>query len=41
MMPMGPTEQRSMFDARIKIMWEEQLIDPPIDYYRDYMLLIP
>ena len=24
--------QRKMLDARIKIMWEEQLADPPIDY---------
>ena len=22
----------NMFGARIKIMWEEQLVDPPIDY---------
>ena len=22
--------QRNMFGARIKIMWEEQLVDPPI-----------
>ena len=21
-----------MFGARMKIMWEEQLVDPPIDY---------
>ena len=25
-------KQRNMFGARIKIMWEEQLVDPPIDY---------
>ena len=32
MAPMRTTEQRSMFGARMKIMWEEQLVDPPIDY---------
>ena len=25
-------EQRNMFGARIKIMWDEQLVDPPIHY---------
>ena len=25
-------KQRNMFCARIKIMWEEQLVDPQIDY---------
>ena len=25
-------ESRYMFDARIKIMWEEKLVDYPIDY---------
>ena len=25
-------KQRNMFGARIKIMWEERLVDPPIDY---------
>ena len=25
-------KQRNMFGARIKIVWEEQLVDPPIDY---------
>ena len=25
-------EQRNMFGARIKIMWEEHLVDPPIHY---------
>ena len=29
-------KQRNMFGARIKIMWEEQLVDPPI-YYKDYV----
>ena len=24
--------QRNMFGARIKIVWEEQLVDPPIDF---------
>ena len=24
--------QRNMFGTRIKIIWEEQLVDPPIDY---------
>ena len=23
---------RNLFGARIKIMWEEQLVNPPIDY---------
>ena len=32
MVPMRTMEQRDMFGARIKIMWEEQLVDPPIDY---------
>ena len=26
--------QRNMFGAIIKIMWEEQLVDPPIHYIR-------
>ena len=25
-------KQRNMFGARIKIIWEEHLVDPPIDY---------
>ena len=29
--PMRTTEQRSMFGPKIKIMWEEQLVDLPID----------
>ena len=28
---MRTTEQRSMFGARNMIMWEEQLVDPPIE----------
>ena len=32
MAPMRTTEQRSMFAARMKIMWEEELVDLPIDY---------
>ena len=32
MAPMRTTEQRSMFGARMKIIWEEQLVDPPIGY---------
>ena len=26
-----PRPKRKMFGTRIKIMWEEQLVDPPID----------
>ena len=26
--------QRNMFGPRIKIMWEEQLVDPPIDFLK-------
>ena len=29
---MALIEQRTMFGAIIKIIWEEQLVDPPIDY---------
>ena len=29
---MPSVKQRNMFGARIKIMWEKQLGDPPIDY---------
>ena len=29
-----PQQQRNTFGARIKIMWEEQLVDPPIDYLK-------
>ena len=25
-------KQRNMFGARIKIIWEEQLVDPPLDF---------
>ena len=25
-------DKRNMFGARIKIMWEKQIVDPPIDY---------
>ena len=32
MAPGRTTEHRSMFGARMKIMWEEQLVDPPVDY---------
>ena len=32
MAPMRTTEQGSIFGARMKIMWEKQLVDPPIDY---------
>ena len=31
MAPIRTTEQRSMFGARNMIMWEEQLVDPPIE----------
>ena len=31
-MLMRTIEQRSMFGARMKIMWEEQLVDPTTDY---------
>ena len=30
--PTRTIEQRHMVGARIKIMWEEQLVDPPTDY---------
>ena len=29
-----------MFGARIKIMWEEQLVDPPIDYINKYNIVL-
>ena len=32
MVPKRITEHRSMFGARMKNMWEEQLVDPPIDF---------
>ena len=32
MLPIRTPEQRSMFGARMNIMWEEQLVDPPINY---------
>ena len=32
MAPTRTIEQRNMFVARVKIMWEEQLVDPSIDY---------
>ena len=32
MAPMITTEQRSIFGARMQIVWEEQLVDPPIDH---------
>ena len=28
---MRTIEQRKMFGAKMKIMWEEQLVDPPTD----------
>ena len=30
--PTGTVEQWNMVGARIKIMWEEQLVDPPYEY---------
>ena len=30
--PTQTIKERNMIGARIKIMWEEQLADPPIDY---------
>ena len=26
------TDKRNMFGARVKIMWDEQLVDPPVHY---------
>ena len=30
----APTRTKNIVGARIKIMWEEQLVDPPIDYVK-------
>ena len=30
--PTSAVEQSNMVDARIKITWEEQLVDPPNEY---------
>ena len=32
--------QRYTFGARIKIMWEEQLVDPPIDYIVEVSVVV-
>ena len=34
-------EQRNMFGARIKIKWEEQLVDPLSDYITSVIALQP
>ena len=31
-------QQRNTFGARIKIMWEEKLVDPPIDYIIEQLI---
>ena len=33
-------EQRKMISARVKIMWEQQTVDPPIDYIERLFLWI-
>ena len=37
MVPRRTMAQRNMFGTGIKIMWEEQLVDPPIDYTTSVM----
>ena len=33
----GRQQDKCPFGARIKILWEEQLVDPPIDYYTKWV----
>ena len=32
--------QRNMFGNKIKIMWEEQVVDPPIDYINKWFYVL-